>query len=146
MKNTAFLLFFLMALTVSAQQSVLNGTVTVFNSQFETGKKQYVANAQVEEDYGKSQATSTNTEGVFKLPLVGIKDLEKVFFNVKKASYEVVNTDALQAVARQKEAVHVFMALEGVLAENKRKYYQINRTASEKAVTEKKLKDLITRE
>jgi tetratricopeptide (TPR) repeat protein len=130
-------LFLLAQYAAFAQQSVLNGTVTVFNSQFETGKKQYVDNAQVEEDYGKSQATTTNTEGAFKLPLVGIKDLDKVFFNVKKANYEVVNTDALQAVAGQKEAVQVYMAQEGVLAENKRKYYQINRTASEKAVTEK---------
>ena len=130
-------LFLLAQCAAFAQQSVLNGTVTVFNSQFETGKKQYVANAQVEEDYGKSQATTTNTEGSFKLPLVGIKDLDKVFFNVKKATYEVVNTDALQAAAGQKEAVQVYMAQEGVLAENKRTYYQINRTASEKAVTEK---------
>ena len=64
MKNAALLLFFLSSLTVSAQQSVLNSTVTVFNSPFETGKKQYVSNAQVEDDYKKSQATTTNTEGV----------------------------------------------------------------------------------
>jgi tetratricopeptide (TPR) repeat protein len=138
MKNVIVTGLFLLAQCAAfAQQSVLNGTVTVFNSQFETGKKQYVANAQVEEDYGKSQATTTNTEGVFKLPLVGIKDLEKVFFNVKKTNYEVVNTDVLQAVAGQKESTQVFMALEGAIAENKRKYYQINRTASEKVVTEK---------
>ena len=49
MKNAALLLFFLKALTVSAQQSALKGTVTVFNCQFETGKKQYIVNAQVED-------------------------------------------------------------------------------------------------
>lgn len=119
-----------------AQQSHLQGTVAVFNSQFETGKKQYVANAAVEEDYGNSQATVTHEDGSFKLPLIDIKDQDKVFYSVKKAGMEVVNTDALQAVAGQIALLRVFMAPEGKIAENKLNYYRINRNAAEKALSE----------
>ena len=79
MKYVLLHLSFFMSLMLSAQQSALSGVVSVFNSQFETGKKQYINNASVEESYGKSQASTTNTEGVFKLPLVGIADGGSVF-------------------------------------------------------------------
>ncbi len=137
MRNSLLALLCLAGQFVAAQQSTLHGTVAVFNSRFETGTRQFVANAQVEEDYGKSQATTTNANGTFKLSLIGIKDEEKVFYSVKKTGFEVVNADALQAVAGQAESTQVFMAPEGKIAENQLKYYKINREASEKALTEK---------
>lgn len=137
--RTLFCLFaaFLLSQPLFAQSSTITGTVAIFNSQFETGKREFVANAQVEDDYKKSNATITDAGGHFKLSLVGIKDQEKVFYSVKKQGLEVVNIDALQAVAGQSEATRVFMAPEGKIAENKLKYYKINREASEKALTEK---------
>ena len=137
--RTLFCLFaaFLLSQPLFAQSSTITGTVAIFNSQFETGKREYVANAGVEDDYKRSNATITDANGHFKLSLVGIKDQEKVFYSVKKTGLEVVNIDALQAVAGQSEATRVFMAPEGKIAENKLKYYKINREASEKALTEK---------
>ena len=120
-----------------AQQFPISGVVTVFNSAFEIGKRQYVANAQVEDDFKQSNATTTAVDGSFKLVFVGIKDNENVSFSVKKEGLEVVNTDALYAIAGQKNKVTVFMSPEGKLAENKLKYYNINREAAEKALTTK---------
>ena len=120
-----------------AQQSSISGVVAVFNSAFETGKRQYVTNAQVEDDFKKSNATTTEADGSFKLVFVGIKDNENVSFNVKKEGLEVVNTDALYAIAGQKNKAAVFMSPDGKLTDTKWKYYNINREAAEKALTAK---------
>ncbi|MBK9014706.1 MAG: hypothetical protein IPM82_11855 [Saprospiraceae bacterium] len=58
---------------------------------------QYVQHAQVEEDYGKSQATTTNADGNFKLVFVGVNSGERISFQVKKEGLEVVNTDKLRS-------------------------------------------------
>jgi len=137
MKPSILLLFLSFSISIFAQQSSVSGVVAVFNSAFETGKRQYVPNAQVEDDFKKANATTTGADGRFNLVFVGIKDNEKVSFNVKKERMEIVNTEALYAVAGQKEQVALFMSPEGKLAENKLKYYNINREAAEKALTTK---------
>ena len=119
MNKALFVLFIALSNPLAAQQSSISGVVTVFNSAYETGKRQYVTNAQVEDDFKKSNATTTKTDGSFKLVFVGIKDNENVSFNVKKEGLEVVNTDALYAIASQKNKAAVFMSPEGKLAENK---------------------------
>lgn len=134
--NGIFLLLGL-AHSVDAQQSVLHGTVVEFNSQFETGTRKYLANVALEEDFSRSQATLTDGTGAFRLPLVGIKDGENISYSVKKDKYEVVNLDILRAVAGQTEPLQVYMAPEGKIAENKLRYYNINREAAERALKEK---------
>lgn len=124
--------FLLLPACLSAQQSTLHGRVAVLNSQFETGKRQYVSGAAVEEDYGKSQATLTRADGGFSLVLVGVPDRANVYFSVKKTGLEVVNTDALKAVAGQLDTLRVFMSPVGKIAENKLRYYKINRAAAER--------------
>jgi hypothetical protein len=131
------LLLFLSPTLLSAQQSTLHGKVAVFNSQFDSGKRQYVAGATVEEDYGKSQATLTRADGGFDLALVGVRDRANVYFSVKKTGMEVVNADALRAVAGQRDTLRVFMAPTGKIAENKLRYYKINRATAEKSLTDK---------
>jgi hypothetical protein len=135
------LLLFLSPTLLSAQQSTLHGKVAVFNSQFDSGKRQYVAGATVEEDYGKSQATLTRADGGFDLALVGVRDRANVYFSVKKTGMEVVNDDALRAVAGQKDTLRVFMAPTGKIAENKLRYYKINRATAERRL-ERKLDSL----
>jgi hypothetical protein len=49
---------------LKAQQTTIVGTVAVFNSKTETGKRQFIQNAQVEEMFGKSQATTTDADGI----------------------------------------------------------------------------------
>lgn len=120
-----------------AQQTILNGVVTVFNSKFETGKFEYIPNAQVEEVFQRANAAVTSADGTFKLILVGIPDRESFEISIRKEGLEVVNTDKLRAVAGQHEAVRIYMALKGKIAENKRKFYKIGKTESEKALTRK---------
>jgi tetratricopeptide (TPR) repeat protein len=137
MKKVLLLLFVGLSSQLIGQQTSISGVVAVFNSAFETGSREYVSNAQIEDDFKKANATTTGADGRFKLIFVGTKDNEKVSFNVKKERLEIVNTEALYAVAGQKEQVAVFMSPEGKVAENKLKYYQINREAAEKALTSK---------
>ena len=45
MKNALFFPILLIVSITYAQQSEIKGVVSIFNSQFETGKKQYISNA-----------------------------------------------------------------------------------------------------
>ncbi len=119
---------------IEAQQSIIYGNVSIFNSQFETGKRQFIVNATVEEDFGRSPAIITDAEGNFRLILVGVKEGEKVSISINKNGYEVVNSESLNVIAGQKESVKIFMAPLGKVNENKRKYYSIGRKSSEKAI------------
>jgi len=138
MKTVLFIpIFFLISLVGRAQQVALHGIVAVFNSKFETGKIEYVANAAVNEELERAQGTLTQADGAFKLVLVGVRPRSSFNFTIKKEQYEVVNADQLRAVAGQVEAVRIFMAPKGKIAENKRKYYHIGKTASEETLNAK---------
>ena len=137
MKNTLIIYLLILSHALKAQQTSIVGTVAVFNSKTETGKRQFIQNAQVEETFGKSQATTTDADGNFRLVLVGIAAKQSFEFTATKAGYEIVNRDNLHAVAGQREAVHILMSPKGKIAESKIKYYQIGKTASEKALDAK---------
>jgi hypothetical protein len=91
MKNTLIIYLLLLSNVLKAQQSSIVGTVAVFNSKTETGKRQFIPNAQVEETFGKSQATTTDADGNFRLVLVGIAAQQSFAFTATKAGYEIVN-------------------------------------------------------
>ena len=74
MKSKLFFLCLICCLQISAQQSSVSGVVSIFNSETRTGKRQYVSNAQVENDSNKVQPTVTNENGKFKLIFVGINE------------------------------------------------------------------------
>jgi hypothetical protein len=138
MKKTRIIIYLLLlSPALKAQQTSIVGTVAVFNSKTETGKRQFIQNAQVEETFGKSQATTTDADGNFRLVLVGIAAKQSFAFTITKTGYEIVNRDNLHAVAGQREAVHILMSPKGKIAESKIKYYQIGKTASEKALDAK---------
>jgi len=129
------LLLMLLCLTtqsLAGQQSQLTGVIAISNSKFETGKQQFVSNAIVQDDGAKAQSSLTDPSGRFKLTLVGVREQTKVVFTVKKQGMEVVNTDALQAVAGQTDQVWIYMSPLGKIAENKLRYYKINRDAAER--------------
>jgi len=122
---------------LQAQQSAIYGEVSILNSQTETGKREYVPNAAVEEDFGKSQATTTQADGTFKLVLVGIPEHDGFQFTVKKPGLDVVNTDALNAVTNQRDKLKIYMAPPGKIADYRKTYYRVGKTAAEKALEEK---------
>ncbi|MCC7503922.1 MAG: hypothetical protein IT259_01420, partial [Saprospiraceae bacterium] len=138
MKNALLTLVALWACTAAfAQQTALKGIVTVQNSKFETGRLEPVTNAQVEEDYGRSQATTTEADGSFHLNLVGVPEQESFRFSVRKSGLEVVNTDQLKAVAGQKERVSIYMARPEYVAEFRKRIYNVGKTESEKTIERK---------
>ena len=130
MKHILPCLFLCFVFQAKSQQSSITGEVSVINSRYETGTRQYVANAQVEEDFGRAQATTTDADGRFRLVLVGVAEKESVGFQVKKEGLEVVNTDVLSAIAGQRRQVKVYMASPRKIAEYKRQYYEIGKTAA----------------
>jgi tetratricopeptide (TPR) repeat protein len=115
-----------------AQQSDINGVVSIFNSQTHTGKRQYVVNAQVDDDFGKAQAVITDYKGQFKLTYIGVNEKTSVTFHVKKQGLEVVNKDALTVVVGQYSAVNISMADPDSINEYRRVIYQIGKTEAEK--------------
>lgn len=138
MKNTTIylsLIFF--AWSAEGQQSNLRGEVSIINSKYETNVRQYVPNAAIEEDLGRSQATTSDVNGIFRLDFIGIGEKERATILVKKEGLEVVNVDALHVITGQKEQVRIYMATPQKIADYKRKYYQIGKTSAEKALEEK---------
>jgi hypothetical protein len=119
------------------QQSVLQGVVSVFNSKYDSGKTEYLVNAAVEEALGRSQATLTLSDGSFQLHLVGVNPMSGFQFTVTKEPFEVVNSGSLHAVAGQLAPVRIYMAPRGRIADNKRRFYNIGKTASERALERK---------
>lgn len=115
-----------------SQQSQLRGVVSIHNSETETGKRQYVANAGVTDDFGKAQPVITDANGQFMLIYVGIDDKSTVSFQVKKTGLEVVNTDALEAITGQQNLVKISMASREKLDEYRRLIYKIGKTEAEK--------------
>ena len=116
----------------SAQQSIVQGVVSIFNSETETGKRQYVSNAQVEDNFGKAQPTVTTEKGQFKLVYVTVQDNSPVSINIKKPPLQVVNIDALNATAGQNEPIKITMAHPDSIAEYRRRIYQVGKTEAEK--------------
>jgi tetratricopeptide (TPR) repeat protein len=132
MKKSALFLFLSCSLMVSAQQSDIKGVVSIHNSQFKTGTRQYVQNAQVEDDFGKATPTTTDATGNFKLVFVGADKGKSVVLSIKKAGLQVVNTSDLTAVAGQTDALKISMAHPDSIAEYRKRLYNIGKSEAEK--------------
>ena len=134
MKNAALFLFLSISLTLSAQQSDIKGVISIHNSEYETGKRQYVPNAQVEDEFEKAQATTTLVDGNFKLTFVQVDEKTSVHLIVKKEGLQVVNIDGLNAVTGQRNIVRLSMAKPERIAEYRRELYKIGKTEADKAL------------
>jgi tetratricopeptide (TPR) repeat protein len=145
MKKFILLYFFCNVFQAECQQSVIRGVVSIHNSETETGKRQYVANAQVEDDFKKATSTTTNSNGQFGLVYVGIAEKAAVSFQVIRSGLQVVNIAALSAVAGQQDLVKISMAPPGKVAEYRAKIYQVGKMEAEKGLElllQKKSKEL----
>ena len=134
MKQAVLLLLLSCSLMVSAQQSPISGVVSIHNSQFKTGTRQYVQNAQVEDDLSetKAQPTTTDATGTFKIVYVGVGKGKSVVLSIKKAGLQVVNTPDLTAVAGQTDALKISMAHPDSIAEYRKRLYNIGKSEAEK--------------
>ncbi len=132
MKGKLIFLFFMSCFRSSAQQSTIHGVVSIFNSETRTGKRQFVYNAQVEDDFNKAQPALTDIIGQFKLDYVGIAGNVSVFFRVKRPGLQVVNIDALSAITGQNDVIKISMAQPDSIAEYRRQLYDIGKTQLEK--------------
>ncbi|MBL7938214.1 MAG: tetratricopeptide repeat protein [Flavobacteriales bacterium] len=110
--------------THHAQSISLPGTIAIQNSQYETGKRQFISDASVRAPLSKP-TTSDNT-GQFKLEFAGVSSGTPVRLTVSKPGYEVVNAREVQSVILGRiPAVDVLMADAQKLADAQLKYYQI---------------------
>ncbi len=96
-----------------------------------------VPNAQIEEEFDRATPQTTDAIGRFDLVVKGVKEKETITFSIKKEGLEVVNTDALSAVAGQRDLVKVYMATRHKIDEYKKQYYNIGKTGAEKALEAK---------
>lgn len=128
-QNNAFL---------SAQQSTISGSVTIQNSGYANkGAVQYVQNAQVEDNFRRANAATTDDKGRFDLTFVGVKTSESVEISIRKEGLEVVNRDALSAVAGQTKRLNIYMAKPKEVDDFRLKIYGIGKTAAEKELSKK---------
>ena len=132
MKSALIYILLFAVLTLSAQQSSISGVVSIHNSEYETGKRQYVQNAQVEDDFEKAQSTTTASDGSFKLVFVKVDEKTSVNLILKKEGLQVVNIDALSAIAGQRDLLHLSMSKPERIAEYRRQIYKVGKTEAEK--------------
>ncbi|MGB1206223.1 MAG: tetratricopeptide repeat protein, partial [Chitinophagales bacterium] len=119
--------------TAYAQKIPLHGVVSIQNSGFNNkGVIEYVNLAQVEDDFDSANPDATDSEGKFTLNYIGVAQNDAVSFSVKKAGLKVVNIDRLNVTLGKNEATQIYMCEPEVLAENKKRYYKIGKTAGEK--------------
>ncbi|MCB0628829.1 MAG: hypothetical protein R2824_16110 [Saprospiraceae bacterium] len=129
-------IFLLFSYSAFAQQNLINGVVSVFNSKYFNGATEYVHLAEVKERLGRSQKTTTDINGKFTLVLVGVPKHESFNIVVTKNNLEVVNFDELKAVAGQKELVKVYLASPQLLADYRKQIYRVGKTAAEKKLAD----------
>jgi hypothetical protein len=137
MKHHIIIFLIFCASNLLAQQSEIKGVVSIHNSKFETGKTAYLSNVQIKETYGRGQEVLSNSDGRFTFTSIGVPLKETIVLNAQKQGWEVVNPEELDVVVGQFPWVKVYMAPKGKITENKRKYYNIGKTESEKALSSK---------
>ncbi|HRH68520.1 MAG TPA: hypothetical protein PLB89_03340 [Flavobacteriales bacterium] len=111
-----------------SQSIPLTGTVAIQNSQYETGKRQYVKGASIRASFAK--ATTTDKQGQFALEFNGVKFGTPVRLSVSHASLTVVNVREMdQVIVGRKDPLVVVMADPDKLAEAQMKFYNIATTS-----------------
>ncbi|MEI7587141.1 tetratricopeptide repeat protein [Runella sp.] len=132
MKISPILLSIALSAPLFAQQSVIKGVVSIHNSEYETGKRQYVQNATVEDDFEKATQQTTDDNGTFKLVFVGVPEKTSAQLIVKKEGLQVVNIDGLSAITGLRDLVRLSMAKPDKIAEYRRQIYKVGKTEAEK--------------
>jgi hypothetical protein len=94
-----------------AQQTTIQGNVTIFNSGTTTGKIKPVVNARVMDEFKRAQRTETNNTGWFELYYHNVNEKDTVSFFVTKAGLEVVNIQPVKAVAGETDTIQIAMAI-----------------------------------
>lgn len=123
------------------QQSSVSGTVSIFNSKYNTGRVKYVEFANVSDDANLAQSTPTNSLGQFAIVFVGLEDGYPVQLKVRKDGLLVVNTEDLKVISGQKDSVKIWMAPPGYIEKNRATLYNISISS-----TQRRLEGLIARQ
>ena len=126
MKPKYLLIFnLLISLVATSQQIALPGVVSIQNSEYNTGTREYVFEASITADFATDKLT--DSQGVFLLEFVSEKNGSATKIKVFKAGLEIVNAKALEdAIIGRTPALNIYMCKEGELAENQVKYHYIS--------------------
>ena len=113
------MLLFVAGTAAIAQQAAIEGQVAIHNSEYITGKVQYVEGAFV----GALNTTTqpTDKKGRFQLKFAGVDRGNFIDITVEKTDLEVANPYDIQGVAIGKEApLHIFLIEKGQLEQAKK--------------------------
>ncbi|MFN0215941.1 MAG: tetratricopeptide repeat protein [Saprospiraceae bacterium] len=128
MRNLLFFSLFF-PLLLQAQQTTLNGVITVLNSRFDQGRTEYVAFAEVQESSRPDKVpVCTDAKGRFQIEI----DRFPAFLEVSKAGYLIVNPGKLQINAGQKDTLCLLMVNKEKITEAEQIYFDIAYSAAEK--------------
>ena len=134
-KRGLFSVILVLAISRLVAQSIpLTGTVAIQNSQYETGKRQYVKGASIRASFAK--ATITDKQGQFALEFAGVKAGTPVRLSVSHTSLTVVNRREMdQVIVGRKDPLEVVMADPDKLADAQMRFYNIATTSISKSYT-----------
>ena len=106
MKNLSFIPFLFSILTLTAQQSSVSGIVSIHNSQFETGKRLFVPNAEIKDAFDKANPTTTDATPLYQEAFRAFQagDFEKALDILRGANLEKQSKDILAEKKRNDAA------------------------------------------
>lgn len=108
-----------------AQQASLYGTVSIQNSEYNTGTREYVSKALVSGDFSKDKFT--DSEGNFRIEFVGLKILDTTNIKISKNGLEVVNKNALrEIVVGRTPILSIYMCEKDSLLAHQISYHNIS--------------------
>ena len=130
-KITIFILnLLLISLSINAQKIVLKGVVSIQNSEYETGTREYVQGATISTDSASDEITGG--DGKFMFEFAENKIGDSIRLKVDKPGWEVVNEkDLIIVITGQTIPLKIHLCKEGELADNHVKYYQIKTIAKQ---------------
>ena len=122
------LVFVLLAVSGMAQQSSLQGRVSIHNSKYKTGQIQYVPDTYITAFQAKP--ANSDSQGKFQLTFVRLPPGTSVSVAPEKQGLVVVNSYELERiVVNQKDPVRVFLTSREQLAKAQTELYNISREA-----------------
>jgi uncharacterized protein YdcH (DUF465 family) len=109
---------------VTGQQIDLSGQISIQNSEYKTGKRQFVKDAQIRAPFIKPAIS--DAQGEFTLTFVGVGAGEGIRLSVTHSKYVVVNhRDLNDVILGRKPLLHIYMSTESELFESQDSLYHI---------------------
>jgi tetratricopeptide (TPR) repeat protein len=131
------ILFGCLCLQSFSQISSISGRLSIFKPLGSSSPRKLVGFADIYDVADPANRTLSNTDGRFKLQFVGVKPNTLRVLVVSKQGLSVVNQSALNVHTDQPEVLEIFLCEPQNIAQNRKYFYHIGKTAADSFLNRK---------